>query len=372
MDTRVSKITAVLNPGKAGEVIQALQQAGIRQIATEVGRSPVLEETRGLSSLLSTGGLRLASDPVEIVSFFVESHFEDDMISLVAENGRLHIAGMGSVYSQAVQVIRAHPQCPVEGGVPLALPKPENLYAEVIGLSCTVVRGEGDRIARAVLQSGACVPVITYGTGTGVRDKLGLLRITLPAEKEVITVVMSSYDAEPVMELMIQAGRLEQLGRGILYVFPVKQGIVNTRITRGAARHAASMEQIISTLDSLKGGMEWRRRGTEFEGRNRSFLRDKVNLSIECDEGRGTELVQAAMGAGAAGATINRYKMVGTEPVDATLSRPSPAREICNMIVKPEDREGIAAALSQEGLLDEHTHGVITAHPVPKAFFGHA
>lgn len=371
MKRGISRITAVLNPAKSREVIHALQREGIARLSMDTGRSAVLEETSGFAALWAREGLRLASDPVEILSFCVEDQFEDDMMSLVAERARLAIPGMGTLFSQAVEVIDAHPLCQPNVGRVGQLPKPENLYSEVIGVSCTVVRGEADRIARTVLQSGACVPAITFGTGTGVRDKLGLLRITLPAEKEVITAVMSRYDANAVMELMIEAGRLDQIGRGIIYAFPVRQAIINTRISRGSARHAASMEQIISAVDSLKGGFEWRRGGGEVDGGARPWIEDRLNLAIECDEGRGPELVAAAMGSGAAGATSSRYKIVtpATAPGERE-DRVSPAREICHMLVPPENVERLTQTLRRAGLLDSRTHGVITAHPVPKAFAG--
>lgn len=371
MNRRISRITAVLHPARSREVIQALQHAGVTRLSVDTGRSAVLEETSGFATLWAREGLRLASDPVEILSFCVDARYEDDLMSLIAERARLAVPGMGTLFSQAVEVIDAHPLCLPNSGAAGQLPKPDNLYAEVIGISCTVVRGEADRIARTVLQSGACVPAITFGIGTGVRDKLGLLRITLPAEKEVITAVMSRYDANAVMELMIEAGRLDQIGRGIIYAFPVSQAIINTRISRGSARHAASMEQIISAVDGLKGGMEWRRGGGEVDGGGRTWVEDKLNLAIECDEGRGPELVVAAMSSGAAGATISRYKFA-TERVlrGGREERVSPAREICHMLVRPGDVDALTETLRRAGLLDGRTHGLITAHPVPKAFAG--
>ncbi len=59
-------------------------------------------------------------------------------------------------------------------------------FKELKGITCIVQRGEGDRIAKISLNTGASVPITTHGTGSGVRDKLGLLRITIPPEKELI------------------------------------------------------------------------------------------------------------------------------------------------------------------------------------------
>ena len=369
---KVSRITAVIFKSSAPGVINALRGAGIKNIQVEIGRAPVLEERKGIFSLFGGGDARLANDPVEIISFLVDPFREADMIALVAEKARLNISGMGMVYSEELVLARTHELCGsniAEVGRPI--PRPENLYTELVGICCIVQRGQGDEIARVVLESGACVPTITYGHGTGVRDKLGLMRITIPAEKDVLTLVMSAYDAEMTMELMIAAGKLDQPGRGFIYVFSVKQGIISTRITRGASGAAANMEQIIGALDSLKGGMEWRRRGAETK-EDRDFLRGLVDLSIVCDEGRAGNLVGAAMDVGASGATISKTKYLGpaieSTGLAADRGRVSPAREVCNLIVGQNQVDDIVNSLEKNGAFDDETHGTVLTYPVPRAF----
>jgi hypothetical protein len=57
------------------------------------------------------------------------------------------------------------------------------LLGDLSGIGCILPRGLGDPIARIALELGTCVPAITFGIGTGLRDRLGLLRIAIPAER---------------------------------------------------------------------------------------------------------------------------------------------------------------------------------------------
>ena len=47
-----------------------------------------------------------------------------------------------------------------------------------------------------------------------------------------------------------------------MIIYPVKLGVLNTEITRRMSGHAAGMEQVITAIDHLTGGMKWRRGDT--------------------------------------------------------------------------------------------------------------
>ena len=366
MNQTITRITAVLTRGALGRVQKKLRDCGVRHMHLSAGRAPVLEERKGFSALLNPGGTEMTNDPVDVIRFLVPRTFEEMMIGHVAEAAKLHLPGRGSVYAETVQLVASHELCGLNDNIQRSTyAEPENVYRELMGISCIVQRGQGDAIARVVLESGACVPYVTYGDGTGVRDKLGLLRITIPAEKEVITLVMSQYDADAVMELMIDAGQLDQPGRGFIYVFSVTRGIINNQITRGGKGHAASMEQIISAIDGIKGGMEWRRRGGSDQNSERKFLPGLVDLSLTCNEGRATDLVKAAMDAGASGATISKSKYVSVDQADKHVL---PARETSDLIVGEGQAEEIIEAMRSAGAFKEDTQGQIVRHGVPRAF----
>lgn len=183
------------------------------------------------------------------------------------------------------------------------------LQAHLAYICCIVQRGEAAAVARAVLQMGLSAPVVTFGTGMGLRDKLGLLRITIPADKDVLHVVVSRQDAAEAFDFMTDVARLHQPGRGFIYMSPLRFGVINTRIYRGEVRHVASIEQVIAAIDTLKGDPGWRKKSAFFRARReRSYLRDLVSYTILGEESRVEELVRSALEAGAGGATVSNLR----------------------------------------------------------------
>lgn len=365
-NNRITRLSGIAHRGNAGKIIEALSSRGIVDGLLAVGRAAVLQEKKSI-----LGGAErsvVTEDPIEIFSFLIPPEFEEAAMNLIIKTGGLDVSGRGMAFSEEVTLMKAHPLCAENRPREF---KPEgsvSLLSELSGICCIVQRGQGNAVARVSLDTGTCVPAITFGTGTGVRDKLGLLRITIPADKEVVNIVASKHDVDAVMDLMVDVGKLDEPGKGFIYTYPLSKGVVNTKITRGMPKHAASIEQIISVIDAMKGGTEWRRRSGTAEGggkHKRTCLLGLLDLTLVCDEGRGEDLVKAAMNVGAAGATISKLKHVC--PQDSPLNKVSLARESCSMIVSEQQLPAICEALEKAGAYDDKTHGQLFHRPAPKA-----
>lgn len=365
-DKTISRITALVNRGISRNILESLKEAGVSDICLTAGRSPVIGERRGLSSLFR--GSDLQEDPVDIYSFVVAREMEEPLMDWIIDRGELNLPGRGSVYSEEIGIPIAHAVFQENRPAPIQAEKPDVRPSRLTGISCIVQRGQGNPVAKVPLYTGSCVPSIHYGIGTGVRDKMGLLRITIPAEKELITMASTAHDAEVVMEMMIEVGKLAQPGKGFIYLFPVKRGLMNLQVIRGEKRQAASVEQIVAAIDHLKGGTEWRRwsgKTKKKEDRIR-YLSGLVDLTLITDEGTGSALVKAAMSVGAPGATIHKVRHI--RPQDSPLSQVSPAREACSMIVSEDQVERTIQALKEAGALGDRCHGQVLTRRVTKAF----
>jgi hypothetical protein len=171
------------------------------------------------------------------------------------------------------------------------------------------------------------------------------------------------------MEMMIDIGALEQPGKGFIYLYPIKKGLIDVKAHVGLSRQAASIEQIVTVIDEIKGDTKWRRR--EFSKyrsakKKRKYLNDLVNFTLICNEGRATDLIKAAMDAGAGGATISKLNY---HPIEKSESiEVSPAREISEMIISKNQIETVAKVLEKNGALDENTYGQMFYSLVPKAY----
>ncbi|MEK6797043.1 MAG: hypothetical protein AABZ39_19880 [Spirochaetota bacterium] len=356
MQTRkTTQITCEVYKTISSRVVDALKKAGVADVHIQSGRAVVLKETNGIFGI--GAGMKLDEEPSELFRCNVAEGSEDAVIKKMIDAADLTVPGRGSVVSENI-ASTGDPSQPAKGDG-------HSLATGLSGITCIVQRGQGDTIVRAALDMGFSVPNITFGEGTGLRDKLGLLRITIPAEKDVVHITVAEQDVNEVMNVLIDAGKLDQPGKGFIYNYPVAKGLLNTKILRGKQKHAASIEQMISAIDDVKGNTEWRKRsaGTGTTDK-RKFLSDLVNFTLICNEGRASDLVRAAMGVGAAGATISKLRYLR---FDGKGSDTSTAREMSDLIISQAQVDTIAKAMEEAGVFDKNTAGVIELKPVPKA-----
>jgi nitrogen regulatory protein PII len=360
------KITIIIDRQASETVIGELAFLGIKRFYTEYGRTSVLEEKDGLCSFLSRR--RLSDNPVDKITFFVSKKAEYNLLNHLAVRFNFNSPGKGTIFSSDVEWIKSHEPCLDDAQTisNIAIKANAYIFDELKGLCCIVQRGGGDGIARICLDSGAGVPVITFGTGGGLRDKLGLLRITIPAEKELVNIVMSKYDVDSLMEIIIEQGKMDEPGRGFIYMYQVRKGIVDTKISRRKRGQVASTEKIISAIDSIKGTMEWRKsRLEERKNQRRHYFENLFDLVLICNEGYSIPLMKAVMAAGATGSTISQ---INYHSQSNEAGRIPSNRELCRTVVSKDQVPAITEAVEKAGGFGNKMQGLLYMISAPKAF----
>ena len=85
-------------------------------------------------------------------------------------------------------------------------------------ITCVVQKGLADDIVKAAQEGGAQGATIYYARGTGVRERLGILGLTVEAEKEVIIIMVSNDQKNRVFDKMYLSGKMDTPGMGFMYV----------------------------------------------------------------------------------------------------------------------------------------------------------
>lgn len=362
---RAIRITANLVKSKTPKVVAALLESGARDITILGSRAPVMEERSGILGLFPH--TVLVDDPSDTLFIIVKEECEKATMNLIAKTAQLEKPGAGTVFSEHVEIMAVHnafEESTVE------YPEDPNLALNerITGICCIVQRGNGNAVARVSLETGTAVPFVNFGIGTGVRDKMGLLRITIPPEKELITLPADTSDAGLIMNMMIKTGRPDEPGSGFIYTYPLRYGIVNLRVSRGVQKHAATMEQVIAALDEIRGTHEWRGRADQpGSGKKRQYLEGLVEMTLVVNEGSGQRLVEVAMDHGAGGASIRRVKRVKNENSDSG-NNITPARESCAMIVGKDKVKSITEGLESADAFGKDAHGQLVTRTVTNAF----
>lgn len=91
-------------------------------------------------------------------------------------------------------------------------------------MSCIIAiveRGKAQVIVDAAKEVGASGATIFYGRGTGESEVKRFLNVQIEASKEVIMILSGKDELRTVVEAMVDAGDLEDPGRGIIFTVPV-------------------------------------------------------------------------------------------------------------------------------------------------------
>ncbi len=305
---QVSSIICYVHTNLSSLIKNILFEIGIPYVLAEPGR--MVRQFRQKRSFGLPGTLeRLNDAPAEVFQFIVSNEDEESVVNTIVQRAELDVPGRGSIISRKIEDFSDEP-LPQLANLNKAVSTRELIKKLSIITGILSIPGSSELIAKKALELGTCVPLITLGVGTGIRDYLGLLRITVPADKEIIQLVAPDQDADYIMRILIDEGRLNRPGRGFLYRTRGGKGLLDTSLTLGRQKHAATMEQVIAALDDLKKSTAWRKRFFSLPGsinEGIGILNGKnKEITVICAEGAAGKITRKAMEAGAGGATISR------------------------------------------------------------------
>jgi nitrogen regulatory protein PII len=308
---RVSRITCIVNQLLADKIIDFLKELKVT-VYDETGRV-VREHIRPRSFGLPGEIIKIESTSIKIFRFTVPRENSESIVNVLTKIGDLDKPGIGSIFSQdLMEFSKDAPDFNMDVlNEHLSDDLQFNLLNKLSYVICVLSDpGSGDQLAKIALDLGICVPVITYGSGNDIRDQLGLIRITIPAEKEIVHLLMPEQDSDSIIKLLVEHGRLDRPGKGFIYETPVTHGLIDTQMKIGNQKYAASMEQIIAAIDQLKTDTNWRKR-LDADSANLKIGKsmrpqDNCEVSIISDEDRIDILRETCLDIGAAGAITSQ------------------------------------------------------------------
>ncbi len=370
---QLSKITCAVDAMLSPVIEKALSDMAIPEAFIQRGKQVSFLEHAGLFGF----GFRLeiSGSRSELYRFYVPPEFEAAAARRVAEAADLYLPGRGTLFAETVDVLAMG--APAFDPARIASSHPDRGCDKPLEnhtvLCCIVQRGMGEALERTVLEMGLCVPYVSFGKGMGLRNKLGLLRITIPVDKEILYFVVPERDADFLEDLAVHKARLDRPGQGFIYRFNVRAYAVNLRVRSGKRSHVASMEQVISALDELRGSSEWRRftavKPTTHDKRRSAPDASLVCLSLIAEEGSVGRFVRAAMDAGAGGATLVPLarRCFGAASNTTPGTGTSNAREGCDLIIERGISGAILEAVEEMGLFSGEVYGLAELSAVSHA-----
>lgn len=116
------------------------------------------------------------------------------------------------------------------------------VLTDVSLITCVVQRGKAEAVVEAAQDAGAQGATIYFGSGSGIRERLGLLGLAVDVEKEIITILVGNDQLDRIFERMYFAAELDLPGAGIIYVTKLDKAatfVPKEIIDRVAARTGA-------------------------------------------------------------------------------------------------------------------------------------
>jgi nitrogen regulatory protein PII len=306
-------LTVIVHITLLNKILKHLDFLGITRLYSTFGRSALLSDDKGFWSLFKKSDL--AQEPVQVLYFYIPLEWESLVMKSIVKVGRFEIPGRGSVFSKHIELYKGHDflvshlEMTEEKKQLLESSNNIALFSHLTQINCTLSKGLADDIAKLLLLMGI-VPVITNASGSGLRDQLGLIRFTIPRDKELLTIVVGRDEGHQVMSKIISWGKLDRPGRGFIWQTPVEKGVINLQTSRYSVAQAASTEQIIAAIDSLKGNFFWRQgTGSMANFKRHNYFRGK-EIIFHLREGEGHKLNRLMNHLKISGATVEQLKTV--------------------------------------------------------------
>lgn len=337
----ISLITIISPRGDAVPLIEAAQAAG--------ALFGTIIEARGFTQSRRRFLRDLAISPaMEKIILYAKSKHTPNIIQTCIQKTGIHQSSFGAVIHTSPVKLFALEENLVMNENPVQYPgEPLPLQKNLRLITSICQRGKADKIARAAVNAGSMAPVISFAEGHGTRERMGLLRIALNPEKELINVITGEMEAFHVYDAMVDAGSFYTPGMGYIFVTDIKEGYVNLHSTLSDSHTEATAEQIIKAIDDMKGTKNWRLSKTGFstvKKAQRPTRYDLINLRVITRGELGDEFVKVAFSEGVPGASRYYANLVGSQKVKCITGKViNDEREIIDFNLTPE-----AAALLVE------------------------
>jgi hypothetical protein len=328
---KLVKITLIINHALEADALRILASLYSPYVLLHSARSAIIPPQKILQSRI-----RIKDEQQSIIECYAPYEAEFYYLQVLVDGLSLLIPGRGSIFSQAVVFytpLYIHRDIEQSGLKRQVIEQSLSSQMQVVSLVCA--RDEANQFCQTLLARGYPSPIVDYGMGMGTRSRMGLLRITIPPEKEIIRTPIHYKDSRFVLNLLASQARIDLPGKGFLSHYSLRYAKINTKTHTDDPSRLASIEQIISAIDTLQGGVDWRRKNMNSSELNSLYQEKKlVQLTFTGTRGVSEIITAIAFSLGARGATMIRKSFFNFDHTEEQSE--SHERESCNLALSME------------------------------------
>lgn len=97
-----------------------------------------------------------------------------------------------------------------------------------------VRKGWGTTVLQASVKAGARGGTVLGGRGSGIHEQDRIFGMAIEPEKEIVLTLVPSGETEPILQAIVTAAELNEVGRGIAFVVPVERIVGVARFMTGS------------------------------------------------------------------------------------------------------------------------------------------
>jgi nitrogen regulatory protein PII len=86
-----------------------------------------------------------------------------------------------------------------------------------------VRKGWGSTVLEAAVKAGARGSTVLIGRGAGINEHEKIFGVSIEPEKEIVFTLVRADHADHILEAIVRAAELNDVGRGIAFVVPVEK-----------------------------------------------------------------------------------------------------------------------------------------------------
>jgi len=213
-DHQIQMLTLILSENQCHKCVRLAKEKNIRGGMVTIGKGTVN------SAILNLLGIK--SQKKEIVKFLLSKEKTKEILDYFTDELQLHEPGHGIAFTTPVMIAAGHPTQEMSKEM-VASNTVQGMEDESMFKKLTVIvdRGMAEDVMDIARKAGVRGGTILHGRGAGVEFAAKLFGMEIEPEKELVLMLTPSDLIEKVVNELTQELRLNEPGKGILFVEPI-------------------------------------------------------------------------------------------------------------------------------------------------------
>lgn len=206
----IHKLVVIVKKDKGSKVLELAKEQGIQSGTVYFGV--------GTANKNIVDYLGLSEKKKDIIVMISDSLTSTNAINHISKSLEFEKPNRGIAFVEEVVNVWGSSSCAVEN-----TERSEGVDYMYNAIYTIVERGLGDEVIDAAEDAGSMGGTIIHGRGSGIHERKKVFNMSIEPEKEIILILSQVEATEQIVNSIREKLRIDEPGRGIIYVTNVKE-----------------------------------------------------------------------------------------------------------------------------------------------------